>query len=218
MIKGKHFVGASADLLKMGCEMKFNPPSASHCGGVWERMIGSSRRVIEGILIEHGHQLDDESLMTIFSETANIVNSRPLNVQNLNDPNMEPLTANHLLTMKSKVITAPPTLSGTSSDLYALKRWKRVQYLANLFWSRWKREVLLLNQSRCKWNKVRRDFKVNDIVLVIDELVHRSHWKMARVKGVKTSDDGFVRSVNLILADRSGIDRPVQKLILLTES
>ena len=64
--QGKNFVGASADLLKMGCEMKFNPPVASHCGGVWERMIGSSRRVIEGILIDHGHQLDDESLMTIF--------------------------------------------------------------------------------------------------------------------------------------------------------
>ncbi|KAK3883300.1 hypothetical protein Pcinc_012337 [Petrolisthes cinctipes] len=57
-------VGARNDLMKMGCDMVFIPPSSSHRGGVWERMIGVARRIIEGILVEHGSRLVDEGLMT----------------------------------------------------------------------------------------------------------------------------------------------------------
>ena len=123
--QGTNFVGARADLLKFGCEMVCNPPAASHRGGVWERMIGVARRVIEGILIEQGSQLNDESLLTVLAETAAVINSRPLAVQNLDDPlSQEPLTPNHLLTMKSKVFTHP-VQSSNREDLYALRQWRR---------------------------------------------------------------------------------------------
>ena len=69
--QGTNFVGGEAVLLKMGTEMKFNAPKASHAGGVWERMIGVSRRIIEGILLEHGEQLDDESLLTCLGLSRN---------------------------------------------------------------------------------------------------------------------------------------------------
>lgn len=53
--------------------------------------------------MEHcGSHLDDEMLRTFMCEAAAIVNSRPLTVANIHDPNsLEPLTPNHLLTMKS---------------------------------------------------------------------------------------------------------------------
>ena len=88
-------------------------------------MIGVARRVIEGILIEQGSQLNDESLLTVLAETAAVINSRPLAVQNLDDPlSQEPLTPNHLLTMKSKVF-AHPVQSSNRDDLYALRQWRR---------------------------------------------------------------------------------------------
>ena len=97
-------------MLKMGCDMVFNPPASSHRGGAWERMIGLARRIIEGILCEYGSRLNDEGLMTVFSEAASVINSRPLNVNNISDPqSLEPLTPNHLITMKSKII--PPNLA-----------------------------------------------------------------------------------------------------------
>ncbi len=34
----------------------FNPPHSSHMGGVWERMIGITRRILDAILLEHGEQ------------------------------------------------------------------------------------------------------------------------------------------------------------------
>ena len=211
--QGTNFVGARNDLLKMNCELMLNPPNSSHRGGVWERMIGVARRVLEGILVEHGQQLDDESLLTMLAETANIVNSRPL--CSLSSHDLEPLTANQLLTMKSKVVVPPLLYSMVSADLYAIRRWKRVQYLANLFWSRWRKEFLPLYLQRPKWVKARKNLSVDDIVLVVDEQVHRSHWKMARVVDVKASRDNLVRSVSVVLADGTVLDRAVQKLVFL---
>ena len=217
--QGTNFVGGEAILLKMGTDVKFNAPKASHAGGVWERMIGVSRRIIEGILLEHGEQLDDESLLTIFAETAAIVNSRPLNVLGLEDSSLEPLTPNHLIMMKAKVSgMVNPDLKTDQPDLYAVKRWKRVQYLSDLFWSRWKKEILQNLQKRSKWNEVRRNARIDDTVLMVDENSHRSFWKLGRIVAVHVSDDGLVRAATVKLANGTTLDRPVQKLIFMTES
>ena len=85
-----------------------NVPSASHMGGAWERQIRTVRNVLAPMLEKLGSQLDDESLRTLFYEAMAIINSRPLSVDDLTDPSaMEPLTPNHLLTVKSKVILTP---------------------------------------------------------------------------------------------------------------
>lgn len=43
----------------------FNPPATSHMGGVWERQIGTVRKVLAGLLNENGNHLDDEDLRTL---------------------------------------------------------------------------------------------------------------------------------------------------------
>ena len=102
--RGTNFVGAERELaeaisemdenqiqqfmLQEGCDyfsFKMNVPSASHMGGIWECQIRSVRNVLSSLLFHHGLQLDDESLRTFMCETAAIVNSRPLSVQDLND-------------------------------------------------------------------------------------------------------------------------------------
>ena len=216
--RGTNFVGARDDLIKMGCQVEFNPPDSSHRGGVWERMIGISRRVIEGILIEHGEQLDDESLLTTLYEAAGIVNSRPLCSVGSDPSDLVPLSANQLLTMKRMVVVPPPACIEVKADRYAVKRWKRVQYLAGLFWSRWKREFLTQYQQRSKWHKERENLRENDIVLIVDDQAHRSFWKMARVLEVKLSKDDLVRSVVLVQADGTKLERAVQKLVFLMHS
>ena len=78
-------------------------------GGVWERQIRTVRSFLVNLLEQNGTQLDYKSLRTLLCETAAIVNSRPLTTDNLNGPtSLEPLTPNHLITMKSKVILALP--------------------------------------------------------------------------------------------------------------
>jgi len=62
-----------------GCEWKFNPPHASHFGGVWERQIGTIRKVLDAMFAELGRsQLTHELLVTLMAEVAAIVNARPI--------------------------------------------------------------------------------------------------------------------------------------------
>ena len=150
--RGTNFVGASREfkealaeldydrvrssLLKENRDLvdfKMNVPSASHMGGVRERQIKSALSVLNQLLRDNALQLDDEALRTLMSEVEAIINSRPLSVDNLNDPKKPSLlTPNHLLTMKTKVVLPPPG-SFQSADLYCRKRWRRVQHLANEF-------------------------------------------------------------------------------------
>ena len=86
-------------------------------GGVWERQICTVKSVMSAILHKNGSQLDDESLRTVLCEAEAIVNSRPLMVNTLSDPDFpDPLTPNHLLTLKTKVVLPPPGMF-QSADL-----------------------------------------------------------------------------------------------------
>ena len=77
-------------------DFKFNAPSASHMGGIWERQIRTVRAVLSAILEKNGTQLNDEALSTFMCEAEAIVNSRPLTINNISSPDsLEALTPNH---------------------------------------------------------------------------------------------------------------------------
>lgn len=218
------------ELLKRNCDWvnyKMNVPHASHMGGAWERQIRTVRNVLAALLSSHGSQLDDESLSTFMIEAEAIVNCRPLTVNDVNSPDcLDPLTPNQLLTMKSSVVLPPPG-SFQRADLYSKKRWRRVQYLANEFWIKWKASFLQSLQTRQKWVRTVRSLEVGDVVIIKDDNQPRNLWQLARVVQTYPSDDGLVRKVKVQVADssldRSGsrtrslvfLDRPVQKLVLL---
>ena len=61
---------------KQGIQWSFNPPSASHMGGAWERMVGLIKRILGALLPRK--QLSDDILQTVLLEVEAIVNSRPL--------------------------------------------------------------------------------------------------------------------------------------------
>ena len=246
--RGTNFIGAESELQKAVSEMdderiaeflrnegcdyfkfKMNVPHASHMGGVWERQIRTVRNILASLLCNMGKQLDDESLRTFICEVTAIINSRPLSVENINDPHSQVLTPNHLLTMKSKIVLPPPG-KFIRPDLYVRRRWRRIQYLANEFWFRWRREYLSNLQSREKWAKKRRNLKVGDIVMIKDENLSRNMWRLGKIIVANTDDDGLVRKVRLVvgtsdiddkgvrLSKLSELERPVHKLVLLQET
>ena len=121
------------------------------------------------------------------------------------------------LTMKSKVALPPPG-EFQHEDIYLRKQWKRVQYLAEIFWTRWKKEYLnSLQETRLKWNSPRRNFSIGDIVLVMDERTPRNSWPLARIIDVYPDAKGLVRVVKIKTAT-SVLERPIQKLVLLLEA
>lgn len=212
------------------CQFLKNPPHASHAGGVWERQIRTIRSTLTSIVEKPGVRLDDWSLRTLFYESMFIVNSRPLSVTNLNDPTAPiPLTPNHILTLKTTTPLPPPG-QFVVQDVYLRKRWRRVQFLTEQFWSRWRKEYLLQLTQRQRWTGSKRNLQIGDVVIMKEEMSHRNHWKLARVSDCFPSKDGLVRRVKIQVANSSLddqgrpkqrtsiLERPVQQLVLLIEA
>ena len=222
----KHLLEKNCDYIKF----KFNVPHASHMGGAWERQIRTVRSVLRPLLENHGSQLDDDSLHTLFYEVMAIVNSRPLTLTDINDPLADILTPNSILTMKSKVVLPPPG-NFVKEDIYLRKKWRRVQYLLNLFWSKWKTEYLISLQPRPKWNETCRNMAQGNIVILKeDEMSPRNKWPLAVVEEAIQSDDGLVRKVKVRVADakldkfgrristQTILERPIHKCVTLIKA
>ncbi|XP_067301419.1 uncharacterized protein [Pseudorasbora parva] len=241
--QGSNFIGAKSELKKAlkevskervaeylatkQCDFCLNTPSSSHAGGVWERQIRTVRSVMGSVLAQNAGRLNDASLRTFFYEAMSIVNNRPLTVDGLSDPtSLEPLTPNHLLTMKSSVPLPPPG-AFVKEDLYAKRRWRQVQFLSEQFWSRWRIEYLANISLRQRWHTPRRNVQMGDVVIVKEGEVPRNEWRLARVLEVYKDDDGLVRKVKIQMGDQklgkrgerlikpSIVERPIQKLVVL---
>ncbi|KAK0155297.1 hypothetical protein N1851_002355 [Merluccius polli] len=223
---GTNFVGAERELRdalaalnqdriqgvlsQVGIRWNFNPPTGSHHGGVWERMIRLIRRVLSSVLRQQ--TLDDDGFHTMLCEVEAILNDRPITKLS-DDPNdLEPLTPNHLLLLKGKPALPPGVFE--PHDQYVKRRWRQIQYLADLFWKRWVREYLPLLQERQKWNQKKRSLVVGDIVTIMDASAPRGSWPLGKVLEVFPDKYGLVRSVKLQTKSNI-IERPVTKLTLL---
>jgi len=194
----------------------FNSPHSSHMGGIWERMIGVSRRILESML-SNTHTLTHDVLATLMAEVSAIINSRPI-VPVSTDPECpEVLSPSALLTMKLD-LDQQPVDEMSLKDLYK-DQWKRVQYLANQFWLRWRKEFLQSLQTRPKWHHDQSPLKVNDIVLLRDYDVPRNCWPKGRVNKIFPSTDGKIRKVELCIINAEGkqsfLVRPIVEMVLL---
>lgn len=190
----------------------FNPPSAAHFGGVWERLIRLVKKILLSIIRQQ--TLDDEMLQTALCEVECILNDRPLTTASSDPNDLTPLTPNHLLQLKGEPLSPPGLFN--KKDVYSRKRWRQVQYLTDLFWRRWTTEYLPLMQQRQKWTHTKRNFRVNDIVVLVDPAAPRNSWPLGRVVKTLPGPKGLVRSV-LVQTKTNVLQRPISKLCLLLE-
>jgi hypothetical protein len=200
-------------LLQVNIDWIFNPPAASHFGGIWERQIRTIRKLMSSMLKEQ--TLTDESLQTLFCEIEAIINSRPITRVSGDAGDLEALTPNHLLQLKVKP-SLPPAIA-EETEPYAKRRWKQVQYMADIFWKRWSREYLLQLQERQKWLRPKANLQTGDVVLIVDGSRPRNAWQMARVTATMPDNEGLVRQVQ-VQTRSSTLVRPVAKLCLLLEA
>lgn len=129
--------------------------------------------------------------------------------------------------MKNKTLLPPPG-NFVKEEVYARKRWRRVQFLAEQFWSRWRKEYLINLSLRQKWFLPKRNLKIGDVVIVQDE-VPRNEWPLGMVVETSTNQEGLVRAVKVKVklgsknpqkgsdTTCSVVERPVQKVVLLME-
>lgn len=237
--RGTNFVGSTNDLnintinvedglvksvlYENGTTWIFNPPHSSHMGGVWERLIGVARRILDSMLLENsmikGH-LTHEVLVTFLAEVTAIINSRPLATLSTDPDDPYPLSPSLLITQKPDVLVSQLDIVFDPKDMYR-SQWRRVRHLADVFWSKWKAQYLQSLQERRKWQKDTRNISVDDIVLMVDKQAPRIQWPMGKVVKTFPSVDGKVRKAEIRISRDGKISsfiRPVSELVLLIEN
>ena len=243
--RGTNFIGTQSEFIQAAKELdkdkisqflsknscdyvhfNFHVAHASHFGGIWERYIRSARRILASLLWDQGGQLQDESLRTLMYEVTALINSRPITLDPSSEDLVTPLSPQNLLTAKSGVVLPPPG-KFEKEDLYARKYWRRVQFLVNQFWVKWRKEYLNDLQCRQKWAKPQRNVQVGDVVLLKEDSVPRGSWSLCLVDKVYLSTDNRVRSVRLRVGDKnlsksgkrtkavSFLERPIHKLVVI---
>ena len=229
---GTNFVGACRELEMDGshsdpqseekyletqkCTWVFNPPHSFHMGGVWERMVGVSRRILDCMLLEEKSRLTHEVLTTLMAEVSAINNARPLIP--VSSDSESPVILSPLVLLTQKTGALPPPPSDSKKGELLKEEWKRVQSLTDTFWTRWCREYLSTLQTRRKWVDKRPNLKQGDVVLMKDSQAKRNDWPMAIITKTLPSHDGLVRKVDLRVIKEGKpkvYSRPVTEVVLL---
>ncbi|XP_029696919.1 uncharacterized protein [Takifugu rubripes] len=201
-----------SSLIQKGVKWTFNPPAGAHHGGIWERIIRMVKRVLSSITNQQS--LDDEGLVTVMCEVESILNSRPLTTVSSDPNDLEPLTPNHLMQLKVQPLLPPGIFK--QEDVYARRRWRQIQYIADLFWTRWLQEYVPLMQERSKWSRIRLNFSMGDVVVIADAAAPRGSWVLGGVIEAITESEGLVRSVRLQTRTNQLL-RPISKIYLLVK-
>lgn len=205
-----------------GIEWHFNSPHSSHMGGIWERMIRTTRSILNSMIAKlPGRELSHEVLVTLLAEVSAIINSRPLTCISYDAEEPFPLTPSLLITQKPNVLI-PKNVSFDCKDMYR-SQWKHVQYLAETFWHRWRKEYLQSLQTRRKWIDRQNNIAEGDVVLLKDNQAHRINWPIGLVTKIFPSTDNLVRKVELRIVrtgDKNSLKvsnfvRPISELVLL---
>ncbi|XP_062698771.1 uncharacterized protein LOC134284194 [Aedes albopictus] len=222
---GTNFVGASNELRKQirsintecadtftdaRTKWTFNPPSAPHMGGVWERMVRSVKEAIRAL--DDGRKLNDEILVTVLTEAEGFINSRPLTYMPQDSANFEAITPNHFLLGNSSGAHDPLR---TPVDIAASLRssYQRSQFLSDAVWNRWLKEYFPTLNKRSKWLAKSKPVQVGDLVYVAEG--NRRTWLRGRIQQVFLGRDGRVRQAIVRTAAGTELKRPIVKLAVM---
>uniref|UniRef100_A0A182X1M1 Uncharacterized protein n=1 Tax=Anopheles quadriannulatus TaxID=34691 RepID=A0A182X1M1_ANOQN len=198
--------------LRHQIEWKFNPPSAPHFGGSWERLIQIVKKALHHMATEwktrHPYP---ETLRAALIEIEAMINSRPLTHIPLSNEEDEVLTPFHFLIGRG-VESLPPDSLDTS--YVSRQQFKVAQHNAKVFWDRWKKEYLPTLIKRNKWTNKAEPVKVGDVVVLTNDNAPAGQWLKGKVLEVHPAADGQVRVVSVKTA--TGIlKRPAVKVAVV---
>ena len=135
-------------LLNLSMEWTFNLEKAPWWGGLFERLVKSTKRCLRKMIGQA--RLSFDELHTAVVEVKAILNSRPLSYVSRDDCE-EPLTPSHLIVGR-RLWSLPDDLTHSEdaedpdfelSDEVLQRRAKYLNSVINHFWHRWSREYLL---------------------------------------------------------------------------
>lgn len=222
---GTNFVGAARELREMvqgwdikklrefcaekGMFWQFITPVAPHQNGCAEALVRSCKYALKKAIGEL--VLTPFELYTVLLEIVNLVNQRPIG-RIPNDPDDGSyLCPNDILLGRSSSNTPQGPFKPTKNPK---NRVEFIQRIVDTFWKRWTNDVFPSLMLRKKWSTSRRDVRVNDIVMTVEENAVRGKWTIGRITSVHPGADSKVRNVTL-KTPAGSYRRPITKLAVI---
>ena len=186
---------------------KFNLKKAPWQGGVFERLIKSVKRCLSKILLKKTFTYDE--LLTTLIQIEKVVNNRPLCYLDEKD---ETLSPNNLVYGR-RIGRNENEIDSENLE----ESVERIDRTVDHFWRRWSRDYLTeIRDIRRKSNaRGKTEIKIGDVVLIHDNKLKRSQWRIGRVDELIISKDGQIRGAGLITTTEKGtgrLKRPINKL------
>ena len=191
----------------------FNPPSAPHMSGAWERLVKSVKEVMH--ILMQDRVLTDSQYATILTEVEAILNNRPLTAASTNVEDLSALTPNHILLGVHRKWDS--MLDTTERDVLSRRKWRQVQGAATDFWKRWYAEYLPTLIKRPCWKTVAPNYRTEELVVLKDENPIKGKWELARITRTLPGKDNVVRTVEIRTGNGVYV-RPVSKLAKLEDN
>ena len=205
----------------VGIDWRFNVPRAPWWGGVFERLVHSTKRCLRKVLGQAKFSHDE--LLTALVEIEKVLNSRPLTYISADDLD-EPLTPSHLLigrrlmSYPDHLLTTSYGLDSDEEDGHKLNAClKHLNHSLDSFWRRWRREYLLeLREAhRHHHSSGEPQLVEGDIVVVYSDNQPRSCWKLGQIERVFIGADGQRRAATVRVSKNGHtltLDWPIQHL------
>ena len=212
---GKNFVAKDSQTFTSHRNIKwhFNLPLAPWHGEFFERMVHTVKSILKKEL--KNSRLNYEQMQTVLYEVERIVNNRPLT--HTYPDNIETcVTPNHLLygrRLEQKSLNSNNLDSFKDIDIVVYS--KEVEGVLSHFWNRWRTEYLseLREQHKIEAKNMNVVAKVGDVVIIHEDYVPRSVWRLGVIVELIRSKDGLVRGAR-VRVGKTGtvVSRPVTKL------
>ncbi|XP_070170737.1 uncharacterized protein [Polyergus mexicanus] len=188
----------------------FIPPSAPHFGGLWEAGVKGLKFHLKRAI--GSRTLSQIEFATLLCQIETCLNSRPISALH-DDPNdFSALTPGHFLV--GRPLVSPPEESVLDIDSNRLSRWQQVRAILEQIWRSWSSDYLHTLQQRRKWRENKPELKINELVLLKNNLAPPSKWELARILDVHPGSDGHVRVVTLRTA-KTTLKRPITQICQL---
>lgn len=198
------------ELAKNRINIRFISPYSPHLNGAIERAVQSFKFHFKRIF-DYSPTLTYEEAQTLVIEIEGILNSKPLTAQSEDPTSFAYLSPAHLAIFRP----IKPIVEGRIEEKNPKTRYDILRKVSEKFWDHYKREMFSQSQIRNKWQKIKPNLKVGQLVLIKSTLEPKRFYKRGRIIMIHPGIDGMVRHATYILASGKEEKRHCKDLILL---
>ena len=179
---------------KNGTKWKVVEPGCQWRNGLAESAVKLVKSTL-ALTLASQRTLNFTELDTLFSSVANVVNQRPIAVQNFTEDDYHAICPNDLLLQRSK--NTVPGVQYTEEDSLT-RRQQVLKEIEDTWWRQWIVQALPHLVPFKKWRQEHRSVRKGDIVLVLyDKSIGKGDYRLARVIDVFPDAHGVVRTVRI---------------------